>query len=540
MNKQTVVIIGGGLGGLFTGALLTKEGYEVTVVEKNAVAGSLSVALQQPLSYIRAMMMINPADLARALSPAYWKGSHEEMNKYSGVSVIKDMGRFDMNFGQSAKDYIAPEKKSSLYGTISDRLTVLPELMDRMTWTRMWSACKIEQHRLNPEMDVNSDEFLAKVADRFNEVMQRTQVYDSVMVKSQNMRSNNFAMKVITSFMAEPTLSLNVLADAVRNVNEKGGKGVLASAVGTFLLSAALQAAFKGVMGSGRSPDEKKTWWENFLYKWWTAFIGEANPMSLIPGYSDVIEVAKSGKLADDAMGVLGKIKTVIDTARDTISGKKEFGYRTIEDTAAQLAQLFTNIPAKNLMRDGRAIYNWVTQEPYANRQSSGAVIRKQTEAALFNADNLMGTINAWLGDAGFKTTNKAYYGQLFSAMQSGNQAEADEIREYLQQAKGVDEKAINSGLKAQAKARMDAADASQWMIDNDMSRIHTFYNFKMVIEDFLFILIRCCVNEFQRTVNELVHEHSIDFDGITVVSLSETDIFASDVNHFESSRRNE
>ena len=39
MNKQTVVIIGGGLGGLFTGALLTKEGYEVTVVEKNAVAG---------------------------------------------------------------------------------------------------------------------------------------------------------------------------------------------------------------------------------------------------------------------------------------------------------------------------------------------------------------------------------------------------------------------------------------------------------------------------------------------------------------------
>lgn len=39
MSKQTVVIIGGGLGGLFTGALLTKEGYEVTVLEKNAVIG---------------------------------------------------------------------------------------------------------------------------------------------------------------------------------------------------------------------------------------------------------------------------------------------------------------------------------------------------------------------------------------------------------------------------------------------------------------------------------------------------------------------
>ena len=39
MNKQTVVIIGGGLGGLFTGALLTKEGYAVTLIEKNAVIG---------------------------------------------------------------------------------------------------------------------------------------------------------------------------------------------------------------------------------------------------------------------------------------------------------------------------------------------------------------------------------------------------------------------------------------------------------------------------------------------------------------------
>ena len=39
MNQQTVVIIGGGLGGLFTGALLTKEGYRVTVLEKNPVAG---------------------------------------------------------------------------------------------------------------------------------------------------------------------------------------------------------------------------------------------------------------------------------------------------------------------------------------------------------------------------------------------------------------------------------------------------------------------------------------------------------------------
>lgn len=36
---KSAVIIGGGLGGLFTGAILSKEGVDVTVIEKNAILG---------------------------------------------------------------------------------------------------------------------------------------------------------------------------------------------------------------------------------------------------------------------------------------------------------------------------------------------------------------------------------------------------------------------------------------------------------------------------------------------------------------------
>ena len=39
MSKQTVIIVGAGLGGLFTGAILAKEGFEVTLLEKNATIG---------------------------------------------------------------------------------------------------------------------------------------------------------------------------------------------------------------------------------------------------------------------------------------------------------------------------------------------------------------------------------------------------------------------------------------------------------------------------------------------------------------------
>lgn len=38
-NRKTVLIMGGGLGGLLTGALLAKENYKVTVLEKNAIIG---------------------------------------------------------------------------------------------------------------------------------------------------------------------------------------------------------------------------------------------------------------------------------------------------------------------------------------------------------------------------------------------------------------------------------------------------------------------------------------------------------------------
>lgn len=39
MHNKNILIIGGGLGGLFTGAFLAKEGYRVTVLEKNSTIG---------------------------------------------------------------------------------------------------------------------------------------------------------------------------------------------------------------------------------------------------------------------------------------------------------------------------------------------------------------------------------------------------------------------------------------------------------------------------------------------------------------------
>jgi hypothetical protein len=95
--------------------------------------------------------------------------------------------------------------------------------------------------------------------------------------------------------------------------------------------------------------------------------------------------------------------------------------------------------------------------------------MKYQAEATYWNADNLRGTLNAWLGEAGFRTTNKAYYGRIFDAMEQGDEQTAADLREYLTLGKGVKDTTIESGIKSAAKERLEAAEASRFMIDNGM-----------------------------------------------------------------------
>ena len=468
-------------------AKANKDFYDKTLslFRKNAVAGSLSVALQQPLSYIRAGIVISPKYLAQALGKEYWKGSYQEMLQHSGVAVIKDMGKFDMNAGASAREYITPDgyksTRKKIWDFTTDKLTILPEKMDAWTWTRMWVATKLEQKALHPEMDVKSDEFLDTVAERFNDIMRRTQVYDSVMVRSANMRSDRKWKKSLTSFMAEPTLTLNMLADAVRQVKEgkPGAVKTLAATGAATVLSAILQAAVKGAAGAGRNPDDDKTALENFLYRFGNSAISELDPLTLIPGYSDMITLLKEGELADDAMGSIGKMwkagKSIPGVVGNLITGDSSRGlWRDVEDSVAQLMQLFTNLPMKNLMRDARMMYNWVIDQQFAERENSAAVIKYQAIDSLANADNLAGVVNKFLvegGYGGYDTKNTAYYQRIYDAKQAGDYDRAAEMEEYLTLGKGVKEKSITSKMGTMAKndENISAVEAAEFMREEDV-----------------------------------------------------------------------
>ena len=461
-------------GGVTEDSRRTLKEKALSLFRKNAVAGSLSVALQQPLSYIRAANMISPKYLAAALNPATIKGAREEMLKHSGVAVIKEMGKFDMNYGRTIKEYMMPERKvgkgRAAYDWISEKSTALPELMDKVTWSRMWTACRLETEAKNPQL--KGEELMKKTAERFNDVMRHTQVYDSVMVRSSNMRSKSYAMKTLTSFMAEPTLTLNLMADAIRHIKEPGGKKKLIGSLMTFILAAIAQAAVKGITGAGRTPDEKKTMAENFQYKFMYNFIGEVNPLSLIPGYGDMVDLLSGNEINDDALGVLGKIAdaTVRTMTPEQWDKSGMELYRQAEDSIGQIAQIFTGVPAKNLMRDARAMYNWFLSPDYADRgenarATSDAVLRHQWIDVLMTQD-LIGAVNARIreigGDeAGYGTSQAAYYKRIYEARKAGREADAESMSEYLMKGKGVSEKSLKTGIAGQAK-KDDTASAKE------------------------------------------------------------------------------
>ncbi|MCQ2300037.1 MAG: hypothetical protein MJZ81_07945 [Bacteroidales bacterium] len=460
------------------GAVLDKRGTEIKNVllstfKKSAVAGSLSVAFQQPLSYLRAAYCIDPKYLAGALARSK-KGSYDEMMHYSGVAVIKGMGRFDTSMGASAVEYLQEKDWGKLtdirgnaekYGgtetarhMLDQIMTGLPEKMDTITWVAMWEAVKAEQHDAHRDMDTGSKEFLQLAGKRFNEVMRLTQVYDSTLSKSQTMRSKNYVAKALTSFMAEPTLTLNLLYDAAANHSGKARAKAMAMAGATYALSAILQAVVKGFFSTGRNDDDKLTRAEQFMQKFMTQLTGEMNPLNLIPGYGDLVKLLSGGDVTDNAYSAITTLIKSGGTIADVLTGDYNKGaYRAVEETAGQITQIFTNLPMRNVMRDMRAMYNFATGAGNADRGTEGIVIADQIQRGMVSEDtaSLVNSLLQMMG-AGYDTRNAAYYDRAVAALNRGD-TKAAEGQLRLQSLYGKNEKQIQSGVNAAVKRSIEA-----------------------------------------------------------------------------------
>ena len=263
--------------------------------KKNAVFGSLSVAVQQPSAITRAAIYIDPKYFV-GKQP---KGTWEEIQEYAPVAIIKDMGYFDMNIGRSAVEWMNHREPEGFKGKLGaffsltdssyrdEILTWLPSVMDKITWGRIWVATKNEIKDTRKDLDVNSEEFLEAVGERFTYVIDQTQVYDSVFSRSGIMRSKDTGLKVATSFMAEPLTNYNILAKGMIEAKKgKAGKRFAVRSVTAYLSSVVLNSLLKSLVQASRDDDEEKSFLEKYI-AYVVSNITE-DPFSMIPFYSEI------------------------------------------------------------------------------------------------------------------------------------------------------------------------------------------------------------------------------------------------------------
>lgn len=348
----------------------------VSLFKKSAVVSSLSVSFQQPSAILRAMAVMDPKYILPAsLTMATGRKAYKEALEYSGTAIIKQMGRFDTNVGQTYVEWLHNPDESNLrwwekvreavnpkeWDAFKDRWTAiatgLPNIMDEVAWGALWRAVKAEQADLHPDMDVNSREFLDICGTRFDDVTTRTQVFDSVLTRSQLMRSKNMLDQMATAFKAEPTLTLNVLYDAFTNKNIPNGqrKKRIASALAATVTSSIAAAIGSAVISAWSGDDDDRTAAEKLLGKTSEQFWGNILPWNNMPYVSDIVSIFEGYDVERADMSLISDLyqgyQRVLDWNDPAKEHSFEKGWRMVEDFGGTIAN-FLGVPTKNIMRD--------------------------------------------------------------------------------------------------------------------------------------------------------------------------------------------
>ncbi len=432
----------------------------ISLFKKGAVFASASVAIQQPSAIARAMAVI-PAKhfVATTIS----KRDYAQLKKYAPVAIVKEMGYFDTGMGKTATDWINEDKprgfgqKFGALFTDSDYrdsvLSALPEKADELTWAHIWNACV---HEAKTDYHLTGEAAYQKAGERFSEVVDRTQVYDSVFSRSGMMRSSDNAMKMATAFMAEPTTSLNMLVDAVYQVkNGNAPKSYGARVVGSLVAAAALNSILQSIVTAARDDDDDKTYMEVYLGQLLPNMWSNLDPAGQIPMLKDVISIFQGYDVSRADMNLFADLYDAVQAMdSDTIStGQK------INRLAGALSA-FVGLPYKNVARDVQSVFNVIhkaTLDMHTGATGTKEVFNDEMKGQLLIDDLLKK-----FGIEMFPDTDKS--AKLYKAVSTGDQETVDRM-----QREAGDDETFNRMLVAAVKANdQNAGKAAQAHLEGD------------------------------------------------------------------------
>ena len=398
-----------------------------------SVAGNLRVAIQQPTAYVRASMEISPKYLAQGAFTITKKGQWDLICKYAPIAQWKDWGFYRMDTSRQMKDIMF--NTDSAKQRFVNSTMILAEKGDELAWNRLWRACEFECKDQHPELKEGSEEFYTQVGKRFGEVVDKTQVVDSVLHRTQIMRSEKDFNKLITSFMAEPLKTYDMLYRAAVDLKtgKPGSRKMAVRAATVFTMTNIITALAASVVDVMRDNDRDKNLKEKYQENVESNFWDNMNLLNNVPYVKEVFSMMAgySPKRAD-----LASIEDLyyawnrIDQLRE---GNSQYTPQYVAIYSAQMASKLTGIPIKGLTRDMGAVADTIF-------------------------DSIGGKADyAWLKqkyDIGSKQNLNMYVGMMVQAHRSGDQDFQQKIKTDLNKA-GIDNDTITKKIKTIIKSEL-------------------------------------------------------------------------------------
>lgn len=424
-----------------------------------SVAGSVSVVIQQPSSYLRAIAEIDPKYLAEGALTKTREDQWDLICKYAPIAQWKDWGFYQMNVSRSLKDIMF--HTDSRINQINNFLLGAAQRADQFTWNRIWRACENEVQDQHKDLQPGTEEFYRQVGERFSEIIDKTQVVDSVLHRSQIMRKKDFGHKMVTAFMGEPTSSYNMLYRAGIDVQRhtQGAKGRALRVTAAFAATAALGAALKSIPSAWRDDDEEKDYWEKWLAAFWANLFDNVNPLNLIPLGKDITSIAMGYSPSRMDMQGFQDIAYAVKKVAAVADHDSEYTPQYAAVYAAKSGSGLFGLPVNNVLREAEGILRTYAQ--YTDGLDDDyKFVRKKYEIS-------------------YSENRKRYASLMVRAEQMGDKGLSEEIRSDLIAA-GHEEKdidtCINRILKKQYEEDDLVKELAGYRAAGDMERYGTLF----------------------------------------------------------------
>lgn len=337
-----------------------------------AVGANIRVAIQQPTAYLRAAAVMNPKYLLKGLLS---KPASKEAIDNCPIAKWKSWGFYETSMGITMKQLITGQK--TVVDKIREKSMWLDGVGDELTWGTLWNACKAEV-KDKTDLKEGTAEFTQAVSDRLSEVVDKTQVVDSLLHRSQFMRSTSSFSKILSAFKAEPTKSYNMLRNALVDYNnaDPGSKKAkaknIARIAAVHIATSILTAGIASIADAFRNDDDEKKWLELYLEAFGGNTLDGINPFSAVPYVGDILSILSGYSASRMDIEGIEELVQSCESWQKVFSGEKKNPdiWKLMMSSAKGISKV-SGLPIANTMRTFESLYNFFSPDNLGREASS-------------------------------------------------------------------------------------------------------------------------------------------------------------------------